>query len=198
MANLTANPGLDNVIQLETSTLALGGPGGIMNAQAQALLNRISYVHDVIDGVIEDSEPKILKAAGYATWDGSTWVWKNEIYGQPSQNQTWTKGQRGAYVALTSTSASIGVDLALSNNFSHTLTENTTLASPSNAIAGQSGVIHFTQGSSVAYTLAKNAFWEFGLGSSHDMSMNLSGVSVMTYVIDPSGSSATCSWVSKS
>jgi len=86
----------------------------------------------------------------------------------------------------------------LSNNFSHTLTENTTLASPSNAVAGQSGIIHFTQGSSVAYTLAKNAFWEFGLGSSHDISMNTYGVSVMTYVVDPSGFSATCSWVTKS
>jgi len=135
---------------------------------------------------------------GYFTWDGTDIVWKDEIYGQPSENQTWTKGQRGAYVALTSSSASIGVDLALSNNFSHTLTENTTLANPSNSVAGQSGVIHFTQGSSVAYTLAKNAFWQFGLGSNHDMSMNLSGVSVMTYVIDPSGSSATCSWVNKS
>jgi len=135
---------------------------------------------------------------GYFTWSGTAIVWKDEIYAQPSQNQTWTKGQRGAYVALTSSAGIIAVNLALSNNFSHVLTENTTLAGPSNAVAGQSGVIHFTQGSSVAYTLAKNAFWQFGLGTSHAMSMNLSGVSVMTYVIDPSGLSATCSWVDKS
>jgi len=135
---------------------------------------------------------------GYFTWNGTAIVWKDEIYAQPSQNQTWTKGQRGAYVALTSSSASIAVNLALSNNFSNTLTENTTLASPSNAVAGQSGVIHFTQGSGATYTLSKHTFWEFGIGSLHAMSTNLSGVSVMTYVIDPSGLSATCSWVNKS
>lgn len=43
MANLTPTPGLDPVVQLETDTPALAGPGGIMNAQAQALLNRAAY-----------------------------------------------------------------------------------------------------------------------------------------------------------
>ncbi len=195
MANLTPVPGLDNVVQLETTTLALGGPGAIMNAQAQALLNRIAYVQEIIGG---SGEPEISKSLGYATWDGTQWVWKNETYGQPSENQTWTKGQRGAYVALTSSSGSIAVNFALSNNFSHVLTENTTLASPSNSVPGQSGVIHFLQGSSATYTLSKHAFWEFGIGSLHTMSTNLSGVSVMTYVIDPSGLSATCSWINKS
>ncbi|UOV84366.1 glycoside hydrolase family 55 protein [Klebsiella pneumoniae] len=40
MSNLTPTPGWDAVPQLETTTQALAGPGGIMNAQAQALLNR--------------------------------------------------------------------------------------------------------------------------------------------------------------
>lgn len=40
MTNLTSTPGWDAVPQLETTTLALGGPGGPMNSQAQALLNR--------------------------------------------------------------------------------------------------------------------------------------------------------------
>lgn len=40
MANLVPTPGMDPVFQLETSTVALAGPGGVMNAQAQALLNR--------------------------------------------------------------------------------------------------------------------------------------------------------------
>jgi len=40
MANLTPTPGNDNVPRLETTTIALAGPGGPMNAQAQALLNR--------------------------------------------------------------------------------------------------------------------------------------------------------------
>ena len=42
MTNLTAVPGFTPVPELETSTLALGGPGGPMNSQAQALLNQVS------------------------------------------------------------------------------------------------------------------------------------------------------------
>lgn len=44
MTNLVENPSFDNVVQLETTTAALGGPGGPMNAQAQALLNRTAYL----------------------------------------------------------------------------------------------------------------------------------------------------------
>lgn len=44
MTNLTAVAGLDDVPQLETGTIALGGPGGPMNTQAQALLNRTAYI----------------------------------------------------------------------------------------------------------------------------------------------------------
>jgi hypothetical protein len=44
MTNLTSTPSWDAVPQLETVTLAVGGPGGIMNAQAQALLNRVDYL----------------------------------------------------------------------------------------------------------------------------------------------------------
>jgi len=46
MANLTPTAGWDDVVQLETTTLALAGPGAIMNAQAQALLNRTEDLDD--------------------------------------------------------------------------------------------------------------------------------------------------------
>lgn len=44
MANLTPTPGWDNVFQLETDTPVLGGAGGVANSQAQALLNRTSFI----------------------------------------------------------------------------------------------------------------------------------------------------------
>jgi hypothetical protein len=44
MANLTPTPGWDDVPQLETTTPVLGGPGGVANAQAQALLNRFALL----------------------------------------------------------------------------------------------------------------------------------------------------------
>lgn len=52
MANLTPVDSFDDVIQLETNTVALGGVGGIMNAQAQALLNRTAYLKGVSDALI--------------------------------------------------------------------------------------------------------------------------------------------------
>lgn len=42
MTNLVGVPGWDEVVQLETNTIAQGGPGGPMNSQAQALLNRLA------------------------------------------------------------------------------------------------------------------------------------------------------------
>lgn len=44
MANLTPTASWDDVPQLDTSTPALAGPGGPMNLQAQALLNRLEFL----------------------------------------------------------------------------------------------------------------------------------------------------------
>jgi hypothetical protein len=135
---------------------------------------------------------------GYLTSDGETYEWKDETYAQPSENNTWTKAQRGAFVALTSTAASIAVNLALSNNFNHTLTEDTELAEPTNVVAGQSGVIHFTQHASAAKTLALSTFWQFGIDADSTITTTLSGTAVMSYFVDPGALSATCTWMNKS
>lgn len=44
MTNLAPTPSLDDVFQLEIDTPVLGGPGGIANTQAQALLNRTAFL----------------------------------------------------------------------------------------------------------------------------------------------------------
>lgn len=44
MTNLTPSASFDSVQELETTTVALGGPGAPMNVQAQALLNRTQYL----------------------------------------------------------------------------------------------------------------------------------------------------------
>lgn len=52
MANLTPTPSWDVVPQLETTTPALGGAGGPMNAPQQALLNRTEFLkHRLLDYV---------------------------------------------------------------------------------------------------------------------------------------------------
>ena len=138
-------------------------------------------------------EPVITKSTGFAKWTGSAWAWDGNTYVKSTVTNTWTKAQRGAYVSLTSTSASTSIDLSLSNNYYHTLTENTTLAVPTNIVAGQSGVIEFKQHASSAKTLAVNAFWHMPSGWA--LTSTLNGKNLLTYVIDSLGTFAWCGWI---
>lgn len=98
--------------------------------------------------------------------------------------QAFTKAQRGTPVALTSTAASIAVDLSLGNNFSHTFTENTTLANPSNVVAGQEGVITFTQHASAAKTIAYGSQWiEATTGTATAAPTTVGTIYVMAYYV---------------
>lgn len=49
MANLTETPKWEDIYQLETSDRALGGPGGIMNKQAQQLANRTALLKKTLE-----------------------------------------------------------------------------------------------------------------------------------------------------
>lgn len=104
----------------------------------------------------------------------------------------WTAGQSGEVTDLTSSSASIAIDLAASNNFSHTLTENTTLAAPSNAVEGQSGIISFTNHASAPKTLAYNTFWKFPAGTIPTLTATNSAKDDLCYSVLPGGASADC------
>ena len=108
--------------------------------------------------------------------------------------QTFTAANRGAVTALTSSAASIAINLATTNNFSHTMTENTTLAAPSNAVAGQSGAITITQHASSAKTLAYNSFWKFAGGAVPVLSTTVGAVDVLTYYVNAAGY-ATCNLI---
>lgn len=103
---------------------------------------------------------------------------------------TFTAAQRGTPVSLTSTAASTAINLALSNHFTHSTSENTTLAAPSNPIAGQSGVIVITQGAA-ARLLAYNTFWKFPGGTIPTLTATVGAVDVLAYYIE-SGTRATC------
>jgi hypothetical protein len=75
-----------------------------------------------------------------------------------SRDITWTGAQRATVTALTSTSNAIAINFDDSNDFSHTMTENTTLSAPTGTqVAGQSGSIFITQHASSPKTLAFNA-----------------------------------------
>ena len=105
--------------------------------------------------------------------------------------QTFTAAQRGGVTVLTSSGNSIAIDLDDTNNYSHTLTENTTLAAPSNPVAGQSGVLTLTQHASSPKTLAYNAFWKFAGGTIPDLTATNSAIDTFAYYII-SATQATC------
>lgn len=98
--------------------------------------------------------------------------------------QAFTKAQRGSATSLTSSSASIAVDASLANNFTHTLTENTTLANPTNLVAGQSGVIVLTQHASSPKTLAFGGYWKFAGGTAPSLTATNSAVDVLVYYVE--------------
>jgi len=108
-------------------------------------------------------------------------------------DNTWTGAQRGAFVALTSTTNSIAVDLALSNNYNHTLTENTTLAAPTNAVAGQSGIMIFEQGSG-EFALDCDPFWRFPI-TCPSISGDEGELALLSYIVGPGATYALCSWI---
>ncbi len=101
--------------------------------------------------------------------------------------QSFTKAQRGTPVALTD-AATIAVDLSLGNNFTVTLAGNRTLGAPTNATAGQSGVIVVTQDGTGSRTLAFNTIYKFAGGSSNAPSLTgtASAVDVLAYYVESS------------
>jgi hypothetical protein len=96
--------------------------------------------------------------------------------------QTFAGAKRCSVTALTSTSNSIAVDLALNNHFSHTTTENTTLAAPTNAVVGQTGYITITQGTTPR-TLGYNAFYKWANGIVPTLTAAAGAVDVLAYAV---------------
>jgi len=96
--------------------------------------------------------------------------------------QTFSAAQRGTISSFTSSSGTATPDFALANNFSITLSENTTLANPTNLVAGQSGCIFITQ-DSTARTLAFGTYWDFSGGNAPTISTGSGAVDLLVYVV---------------
>lgn len=88
-------------------------------------------------------------------------------YAKLGMAQTFTKGQRGAPVALPATTGTVTLDLDLGNNFAGTLTGNITLANPTNIVPGQSGVIGITN-DATPRIIAYGSYWYPANGSTLD------------------------------
>ena len=67
MSNLTPVASFDDVFQLETATIAIAGPGGIANAQAQNLANRTEWLRAQVVGVASLRSDLLASTAGKGT-----------------------------------------------------------------------------------------------------------------------------------
>ena len=94
--------------------------------------------------------------------------------------QTFTAAQRGAITTLTP-GATVTPNFAASNNFSLTLGQTTTIANPTNLVAGQSGSIFLVQGGS-AYTASWGSYWDFASGTAPVLS-GASKVDRLDYIV---------------
>ena len=101
--------------------------------------------------------------------------------------QTFTAAQRGTITTLTP-GTTVTPDLAVSNNFSLTPVQNTTIANPTNITAGQSGSIFIVQDGTGSRTAAWGSFWDFAGGTAPTLTTTAAGVDRVDYVVRSSTS----------
>jgi len=104
-----------------------------------------------------------------------------------AEQQIVTKQIALANTALTSSSASIAWNMALGDNFTHTFTENTTLANPTNKTTGKSGFFILTQHASSPKTLAYDTDYVGPGGTKPTVTATNSAIDVIQYLVLPSG-----------
>lgn len=95
--------------------------------------------------------------------------------------QTFTGAQRVSITAITSAANSTAINFAANNDFSTTLTENTTFANPTNVVAGQSGCIFITQGAGSAFTVAYGSNFKFPAGTVPTVTTTLGAFDTLYY-----------------
>ena len=103
--------------------------------------------------------------------------------GEVADSDTLDGPLAGTITALTD-GATITPDFSVSNNFSVTLAGNRTLANPTNAVAGQSGVITITQDATGSRTLAYGSLWKFASGTAPALTTTASAVDVLAYYVE--------------
>ena len=101
--------------------------------------------------------------------------------------QTFTAAQRGTITTLTP-GTTVTPDLAVSNNFTLTPAQNTTIANPTNITAGQSGSIFIVQDGTGSRTAAWGSYWDFAGGVAPTLTTTAARCDRVDYVVRSSTS----------
>jgi hypothetical protein len=124
---------------------------------------------------------KAVTGADLASWTASSSVVRTGTSVALAMTPGDTYGSL-AEVTLTSTAGSVALDFGAMVNGYHDLTENTTLANPTNAKVGQSGWIRVRQHASSAKTCATGTNW-YRVGGDLAVSTTLSGYNIYEYQV---------------
>ena len=92
-----------------------------------------------------------------------------------------TKGTIGEVITVNYAST-ITLDFKTGNNFTTTLTGNTTFANPTTLVAGQSGVIFIIQDSNGSRTAAFGSYWDFSDGTAPTLSTGADAVDMIAWI----------------
>ena len=92
-----------------------------------------------------------------------------------------TKGTIGEVITAAYAST-ITLDFKTGNNFTTTLTGNTTFANPTTLVAGQSGVIFIIQDGTGGRTAAFGSYWDFSDGTAPTLSTGANQVDVIAWI----------------
>ena len=92
-----------------------------------------------------------------------------------------TKGTIGEVIPVTYAST-ITLDFKTGNNFTTTLTGNTTFANPTTLVAGQSGVIFIIQDGTGGHTAAFGSYWDFSDGTAPTLSTGADAVDMIAWI----------------
>ena len=88
-----------------------------------------------------------------------------------------------AFVTLTPSGSSIPWDMSTGINFQVTLTTNSTLLTPTNLVAGRSGVLKITQNGTGGWTLGYNPNYYFDGDVAFAVGTTASKSSILNYVV---------------
>ena len=92
-----------------------------------------------------------------------------------------TKGTIGEVITAAYAST-ITLDFKTGNNFTTTLTGNTTFANPTTLVAGQSGVIFIIQDGTGGRTAAFGSYWDFSDGTAPTLSTGADAVDMIAWI----------------
>jgi hypothetical protein len=116
------------------------------------------------DSGLAASSPTVISPVNNAGTKRWILIYSSDTLGVLAEAREWTAQQNFNESALTSSSNSVAWNLDTAQTAVHTMTENTTIAAPTNMNAGGTYVLRIVQGSG-PYTLAWNAAFVWGTTS---------------------------------